>query len=74
MLKLPNDIIANVENEADGLIHGIVTLSIHIRDGHPRYVISRERSIYTLTQGEGDSSPVRNYSDTHSSMRKGMRK
>ena len=74
MLKIPNDIVGDLENEAAGLEHGIVTLSIHIRDGHPRYVISRERSIYTPTQGEGDSNPVRNYSDNHSSMRKGMKK
>jgi len=76
MLKLPENIISDVENEADGLSHGIVTLEIHLRDGHPRYVISRERSIMpdTLTQGEGGSSPVRNYSENHSKMSKGMKK
>jgi len=76
MLKLPEKIIADIENEADGLNHGIVTLSIHLRDGHPRYVISRERSIMpdTLTQPEGNQGNIKNYSENHSSMRKGMKK
>jgi len=77
MLKLPEKIIADIENEADGLNHGIVTLSIHLRDGHPRYVISRERSIMlpdTLTQPEGDQGNTKSYSGNHSRMSKGMKK
>jgi hypothetical protein len=74
MLRLPESIIADVENETDGLRHGIVTLSIHLRDGHPRYVISRERSIMTDTQGEGVSSPIKNYSADKNKMSSGMRK
>jgi len=75
MLRLPDDIIHDVEGEAAGLAHGTVTLELHFRDSRlSHYKINREKSVVTLTQGEGESCPVRNYGDTHSSMRKGMRK
>lgn len=43
--RLPPEIIADFEAEAAGLEFGTVKLEAHIRDGKPRYVIGRERSI-----------------------------
>jgi excisionase family DNA binding protein len=41
---IPPDIIAAFEQELDGISHGSVTLTVHLRDGRPRFVIGRERS------------------------------
>ena len=43
--SLPLAAIHALEQEAAGLMHGTVTLAIHIKDGHlVRYTTSRERS------------------------------
>jgi hypothetical protein len=34
-----------LETETSGISHGSVTLTIHLRDYRPRFVISRERSL-----------------------------
>jgi len=50
-MKISKEIIADLESEAAGLEHGIVTLQIHIRDSHlSRYVINREKSVVMLRQ------------------------
>jgi excisionase family DNA binding protein len=41
---IPPDIIKTLETEMGGINHGTVSLTIHIRDKHPRFVIGRERS------------------------------
>jgi excisionase family DNA binding protein len=41
---IPPEIIKTLERELTGISHGIATLTIHIRDNHPRFVIGRERS------------------------------
>ena len=41
---IPSGIIKTVEKELDGMSHGTVSLVIHVRDGHPRFVVGRERS------------------------------
>jgi excisionase family DNA binding protein len=41
---IPDNIIKTLEKELLGISHGSVTLTIHIRDSHPRFVIGRERS------------------------------
>jgi hypothetical protein len=75
MLRLPDDIIHDVEGEAAGLAHGIVTLELHFRDSRlSHYKINREKSVVTLTQGEGESCPVRNYSTDKNKMSGGVRK
>jgi hypothetical protein len=35
-MRIPYETLEKVENAASRLKHGIVTLKIHIRDGHPR--------------------------------------
>jgi hypothetical protein len=52
-MKLPPDVLAIFETELDGLECGVVSLTIHLRDNHPRYTISREQSLLpeTLTKG-----------------------
>ena len=44
-MKIPTELIEEFEKETIGLSHGIVSLSLHLRDGKPRYVISKEKSI-----------------------------
>ena len=74
-MKIPESIIADVENEVEGLTHGIVTLQLHIRDTHlSHYKINREKSVVTLTRGEGDPDVVKNYGANYTGMRTGMRK
>ena len=44
--NIPADAFDALEMEAAGLMHGTVTLVIHIKDGNlTRFVTSRERSI-----------------------------
>ena len=43
--KIPQDAFNDLEHEATGIIHGVVTLTVHVKDGRlSRYVIGRERS------------------------------
>jgi hypothetical protein len=43
--NIPQAAVRALEDEAAGLIHGIVTLNIHIKDSNLiRYTTSRERS------------------------------
>jgi hypothetical protein len=43
--NIPSVAIKALENEITGLVHGIVSLTIHIRDGEiGRYTTGRERS------------------------------
>jgi hypothetical protein len=43
--NIPLSAVKELEQEAAGLIHGIATLTIHVKDGKlTRYVASRERS------------------------------
>jgi hypothetical protein len=55
-MSLPPDVIKILESEIDGIIHGTVTLTIHLRDNHPRFVIGRERSFLpdTLSKCVGE--------------------
>jgi len=44
--NIPADVILDFQQEAVGLTHGIITLAIHVKDGHlNRYSLNRERSI-----------------------------
>jgi hypothetical protein len=44
--NIPNTAINVFKQEATGIMHGTVTLTIHVKDGLlSRYVINRERSI-----------------------------
>jgi hypothetical protein len=62
-MTIPPDVLAILENELNGLDHGTATLTVHIRDGHPRFTIARERSflLETLTKGAGSSCDIKNY-------------
>jgi len=44
-LILPDDVIALVESEGEGLMFGSVMLEIFFRDGHPRWKVTRSKSI-----------------------------
>jgi hypothetical protein len=62
-MNIPPDVIRILESELNGLDHGTATLTVHVRDGHPRFVIGRERSFLpeTLTKGVGSSCDIKNY-------------
>jgi len=70
-VKIPNDVLSIFEAETDGLDFGEITLTVHLRDGNPRYTIGRERSIFspTLTKGVADSYTTTNYRDHLDGMR-----
>jgi hypothetical protein len=53
-LKIPAEILALFETETQGLTHGSVRLELFLRDGHPRFTISRERSIIPEDEQSGD--------------------
>jgi excisionase family DNA binding protein len=42
--SIPRDILKTLEAEMRGISHGTVSLTIHLRDYKPRFVIGRERS------------------------------
>ena len=43
--KIPHDAFKALEHEAAGIMHGLVTLTVHVKDGHLlRYTTNRERS------------------------------
>ena len=44
-MKIPQTIIQKFENASEGLDFGDVTLRISIKQGKPRYVITREESV-----------------------------
>jgi excisionase family DNA binding protein len=48
---IPGRIIETFERELDGISHGSVTLTVFLRDGHPRFVIGREQSFFEDAQG-----------------------
>jgi hypothetical protein len=62
-VKIPRDVIKIFETEIDGVSHGSVTLTVHLRDNHPRFTIGRERSFLpsTLAKGVDDSCDTTNY-------------
>ncbi|MDR1249017.1 MAG: helix-turn-helix domain-containing protein [Treponema sp.] len=41
---IPKDVLKTLESEMRGISHGTVSLTIHLRDYKPRFVIGRERS------------------------------
>jgi len=52
-MKIPTNIIRDVESEASGFSHGVITLQLSIRDFRLcHYKINREKSV-TLTLAEG---------------------
>jgi excisionase family DNA binding protein len=54
---IPRDILKTLETEMKGISHGTVSLIIHIRENHPRFVIGRERSfIQDTKEGEGSGT------------------
>jgi hypothetical protein len=44
-MKLPSSIIALLERESVGLIHGKIVLELFFRDGRLRVVVKTEKSI-----------------------------
>jgi len=59
---IPAEIISDLESEAAGLTHGIVTLQLHIRDSNlARYTINREKSVLTPKLSVGGPCNTKNY-------------
>ena len=61
-MKIPQniitDVIADIQNEAEGLSHGIITLQLHCRDSHVHlYRVNRERSVVTSPHKKAEGSP-----------------
>jgi hypothetical protein len=50
---LPKDVIAIVKAEGNGLEFGMIRLEIFLRDGKPRWEITRSRSIIDDTIQKG---------------------
>jgi hypothetical protein len=48
-MNIPPDVLKILETEIDGISHGTVSLTIHIRDSRPRFVIGQERSFFPET-------------------------
>jgi hypothetical protein len=48
---IPPEIIKTLEAEIAGVKHGLVNLTVHLRDNRPRFVIGRERSYLPDTDG-----------------------
>jgi excisionase family DNA binding protein len=48
---IPPEILMAFEKELDGISHGSVTLTVHFRDGRPRFVIGREQSFFSEGAG-----------------------
>jgi len=48
-MKIQKDVIRLLETELDGLEFGQATLTVHMKEGNPRYEISRTRSIHKDT-------------------------
>jgi hypothetical protein len=59
-MKIPGEILTLFDQESEGLTHGLVRLELFLRDGHPRFVLARERSIIPEDeQSEDKSSHIR---------------
>jgi len=56
-MKLPNDVLTELEKTLEGLRFAKVNLEISFHDGKPKYRIIVERSIIpgVKTSGEGES-------------------
>ena len=78
LVEIPENIFAEVREEAQGIVHGAVYLQIHFRDSQVQYFkTNREKSKSvtpknTNTNGELDNT--RTYSSNNSKMSKGMKK
>jgi|TergutMp193P3_1026864.scaffolds.fasta_scaffold01110_18 hypothetical protein len=60
-MKIQKDVIRLLETELDGLEFGQATLTVHMKEGNPRYEISRTRSIHKDTLLKGvDSVELKN--------------
>jgi hypothetical protein len=55
-MKIPGEILALFDQESEGLTHGVIRLELFLRDGHPRFVLARERSIIPEDGQSGDQS------------------
>ena len=56
---IPSGILKSLERELEGIRHGTVTLSIHLREGKPRFVIGRSRSLLYGQEQEEDKTSVK---------------
>jgi hypothetical protein len=64
-MKIPCETLKIFENETDGLDFGEVTLTVYLKDGKPRFVIGRQRSIVmkyagNSEKGKKDCYPIAN--------------
>ena len=45
-MKIPAEILTVFEEESEGLLFGEVGLTLYLRDGQPRFEVTRKRSIH----------------------------
>jgi hypothetical protein len=55
-MKIPSEILTVFEKETNGLLFGEVRFICSMRDGKPRFVITKEISLYpeTMNQNQED--------------------
>ena len=51
-MKIPSKILSIFEKETDGIMFGEVRLVCTMRDGKPRFIITKELSLYPETTGQ----------------------
>jgi hypothetical protein len=56
-MKIPPEILSIFEKETDGLMFGEVRFVCSMRDGKPRFVITKESSLYPETTGKNHDEP-----------------
>jgi hypothetical protein len=59
-MKIPVQIAELFDKESAEVNHGSIILTLHLRDGHPRFVITKEISIIPGTDArkEGEKRPI----------------
>jgi hypothetical protein len=57
-MKIPGEILALFDKESEGLTHGAIRLELFLRDGRPRFVLARERSLVPGTDWRSEDMPL----------------
>ena len=57
-MKIPPEILSVFEEECKGLLYGEVGLTLYLRDGQPRFEVTRKRSIYAHLSNSDDKGSL----------------
>jgi hypothetical protein len=58
MIKTPPEILEKFEQAAQGLDYGLVSLTLHMKMGKPRYIVSREESFIPADENTSTENAV----------------